>query len=129
MYYIPYMILKNQLMDEKKAKLIIEGVEVFFEANPEKKSCTVKAKIYYPLESLTSSLKENLHSLDYVKLQGKGGYLKAYPEDGFVILCQDIKVISSFTLFKLAMKHYMSTYDLWRSVVDDMIKSDGLLLI
>lgn len=129
MYYIPYMILRNQLMDEKKAKLIIEGIEVFYESNPEKNSCTVKAKIYFPLESLTSSLKENLMTLDYVKLQGKGAYLRAYPEEGFVIFCQDIKVISSFTLFKLAMKHYMSTYDLWRSVVEDMVKSDGLLLI
>lgn len=123
------MILKNQLMDEKKSKLIIEGIEVFFEANPEKKTCIVKAKIYFPLESLTSSLRENLFSLDYVKLQGKGGYLKAYPDEGFVILCQDIKAISNFSLFKLAMKHYMSTYDFWRSVVDDMITSDGLLLI
>ena len=114
---------------KKKAKLIIEGVEVFFESNPEGNSCLVKSKIYYPLECLTSSLKENLSTLNYVKLQGKGAYLKAYPEEGFVLLCQDIKSVTSFTLFKLAMKHYMSTYDLWKSVVDDMIKSDGLLLI
>jgi len=128
-YYIPYMLLKHQLIDQCKAKLIIEGVEVYFEAHPTKGTWLIKANIDYPLEELTPTLQDNLQSLNYVKIQSHGGFLKAYPKEGFVVVFQEIKIASDFILFKAAMKEFMSIYDLWKSVVDDIVRSDGLLLI
>lgn len=116
-------------MDQRRAKLIIEGVEVYFEAHPTREFWVVKANIDYPLEALTTTLKDNLQTLDYVKIQLHGGSLKAYPEEGFIVMSQEMKASSDFLLFKAAMKEFMSIYDLWKSVVDDMIRSDGLLII
>ena len=116
-------------MDQRKAKLIIEGVEVYFQEHPTRGSWIIKANIDYPLEELTPTLMDNLQSLDCVKIQLHGGSLKAYPEEGFVLVSQEIKISSDFLLFKAAMKEFMSIYDLWKSVIDDMIRSDGLLLI
>lgn len=128
MYYIPYTILKNQLLDKSKAKLIIEGVEVFFEALSDKNLCKVSAKIYCDVDSLTSSLKENLSSLQYLRLHNKGISLKVCLEEGCVILSQDLKVLSGFMLFKASVETFMSTYDFWKSIVEDMVKSDSLFV-
>ena len=129
MYYLPYMLLRHQLIDHHKAKLIIEGVEVYFEAHPVKEMWTVRAHIDYAPEVMTASLKENLLSLNQLKLHRCGGCLKAYPEEGFVVFSQPMKVATDFLLFKAAMKEFMATYDLWKSVVEDMMKSEGLLSI
>ena len=126
-YYLPYMILKNQLMGQSKAKLIIEGVEVYFEKLPGENRWLIKARMYYSPEVQTRSLQDNLQTLDHVKISR--GHLKAYPEEGFVVLYQETEALSGFILFKSTMKDFMSSYDFWRSVVDDMIKSDGVLLI
>lgn len=125
MYYIPYMILKNQLMDHSKAKLIIEGVEVYFELLPGNNCWVLKARIYYPSEVDSPSLQDTLHSLNYVKIQG--GNLKVYPEEGFVVLSQETKDLLSFLLFKSTMEDFMHIYDFWKGIVDDMINSHRTL--
>jgi hypothetical protein len=124
-YYIPYMILKNQLIDKRKAKLIIEGVEVYVEMGPQKNAWVIKARIYYPPEIQTPSLQEHLNSLNYVNISE--GYLKAYPEEGFVVLSQETREFLSFLLFKSRMQEFMKTYDFWKSIVDDMIKNERAL--
>ncbi len=116
-------------MDQRRAKLIIEGVEIYFETHPTKESWVIKANIDYPPEVLTATLKDTLQTLHYVKIQLHGGSLKAYPEEGFIVVSQEMKVASDFLLFKAAMKEFMSIYDLWKCVVDDMIRSDGLLIV
>lgn len=128
MYYIPYTILKNQLLDKSKAKLIIEGVEVFFETISGKNLCRVSAKIYCNVDFLTSSLKENLSSLEYLRLHNKGIALKVCLDEGCVVITQELKVLSGFMLFKASIQTFMSTYDFWKSVVEDMVKSDSLFV-
>ena len=121
------MILKNQLTDQCKAKLIIEGVEVYFERLPENGKWIIRAKIDYTSEANSPSLSENILSLDYVKIDS--GYLKACPEDNYVILIQEMHDLFSFDFFKDAMQNYMSRYDFWKSVVEDMIKNEDVLFI
>lgn len=118
------MILKNQLKDQSKAKLIIEGVEVYFEALPDSGKWVIRAKIEYNLEAHSLSLNESIESLDYVKIDS--GYLKAYLEEGFVLFHQETQDPFSFSLFKDAIEHFMSIYDFWKSVVEDMIKNEDV---
>lgn len=127
MYHTPFLILQSQLSDQKKAKLIVEGIEVFFQALDDEGVWVIKAKLYIPPESLSDSLKETLSSLDHIKAS-QGVRLKAYPEEGFVILTHITKASESFMHFKGLMKDFMSNYDLWKSVVDDMVRSEGILL-
>jgi hypothetical protein len=127
MYYTPFLILQSQLLDQKKAKLIVEGIEIYFQVHLEEDKWILKAKLYVPLESLTSYLEETLSSLDYVNL-GKGAAMKAYPEEGFVVLTHISESSKSFLHFRGLIKDFMSNYDLWKSVIDDMVKSEGLLL-
>lgn len=127
MYYIPYMILKNQLKDQSKAKLIIEGVEVYFETIPQNGKWIIRAKIEYTSEIKAESLKETLETLDHVRLEE--GYLRVYLEEGFVLFHKETHDLFSFDLFKDTMNRFMSTYDFWKSIVEDMIKSQNALSI
>lgn len=128
MYHIPYMILTSQISDYDRAKLIIEGVEVYFERQNLQGLWLIKARIYYPLDCLTDDLKETLESLDHINVHG-GGALKAYPEKGFVVFSKEYLAPLNESMFKSNIVEFMSKYDFWKSVVDDMIKSEGLLLI
>lgn len=121
------MILKNQLKDECKAKLIIEGIEVYFETIPDKGKWTIKAKIEYTPEDVTPSLNEIIQSLDFVKIEN--GSLISFPEEGFIVLSLEMGDLFSFSLFKEAIKSYMNIYDFWKSILEDMIKSKNLSLI
>jgi hypothetical protein len=123
-YYIPYLILKNQLKDHCKAKLIIEGVEVYFEKGASQDQWLIRANIEYAYEGKNSSLQEIIRSLD--KLAIENGYLRTYPEEGVVILVQEIEPLNHFTSFKEAIEKYMVIYDFWKSIVEDMMKSKGL---
>lgn len=127
MYYTPFLILQSQLTDQKKAKLIIEGVEVFFQVIPDLNKWILKAKLFIPLESLTDELEETLSTLDFVNL-GKKVTMKAYPKEGFVILTYIGEASENFLHFRGLVKDFMSNYDLWKSVIDDMVKNEGLLL-
>lgn len=125
-YYIPYMILKNQLIDKRRAKLIIEGVEVYFEMLAHSNYWVLKARIYYPLESNSQVLQDLLLSLNYVNIPQ--GNLRVYPEEGYVILSQDTPNLLNFASFRSTMEEFMKIHDFWKSVVDDMIKSESFLL-
>ncbi len=127
MFYTPFLLLQSQLLDQRKAKIIIEGVEVFFQALPEHDKWVLKAKIFIPLESLTQALEEELTSLDEVQT-GKGVLIKTIPDEGVVTISYIAKASSSFLQFKALIHDFMSSYDLWKSVTDDMIKNEGLLL-
>ena len=124
MYYLPYMILKNQLLDKRRAKLIIEGVEVYFEMLAEGSHWTLKARIHYEAES--SALQDLLQSLNYVRLPQ--GNLKVYPEESCVVLTQETPNLLHFLLFKSTMEQFMKTHDFWKGIVDDMIKSEASIL-
>jgi hypothetical protein len=127
-YYIPYMILKNQLQDLCKAKLIIEGVEVFFEKVPHKNSWIIKADIHFTCEEMGPGFIEAIESLDFVTIQRCKAHLKAKPKAGYVSLIKESSSIRSFAEFKESMKVFMELFDFWKSVVDDLVKSRGILV-
>lgn len=128
MYYIPYMILQNQLADLSRAKLIIEGVEVFFERSSNANTFVVKADIHFTCEQMDSCLIEALESLDFVNIQKCKAYLKANPSHHVVSLIKETSSLGSFLEFKDSMRVFMELYDFWKSVVDDLVKSRGVLV-
>lgn len=128
MYYLPYMILKSHLIDQNKAKLIIEGVEVFFEKRPGSKIITVYAHVHFDIDALNEMLNETLNSLTYIKIKNGVGELKAFPEEGFVSIVSSFSSIDTFIGFKDNMKAFMELFDFWKSVVDDVVKTEGSLV-
>lgn len=122
------MILKNQLQDLSKAKLIIEGVEVFFEKTSNKNSWIIKADIQFTCEDMGPGFIEAIESLEFVTIQKCKAHLKAYPEAGRVCLIKESDSIGSFVEFKESMNVFMELFDFWKSVVDDLVKSRGILV-
>lgn len=127
MYYIPYMILKNQLMDVSKAKLIIEGVEVFFEKAEQANAWKITAHIHFECDNMTKGLIETIEALDFVTIKQCKAHLKAFPSDGVVALVKETRSLQSFSQFKETMRVFMELFDFWKSVVDDVVKSRNLL--
>jgi hypothetical protein len=127
-YYIPYLILTNQLADVSKAKLIIEGIEVFFEKTSQKNTWIIKADIHFACDEMGPGFIDALESLDFVNIQRCKAYLKAFPKEGCVCLIKESSSLGSFIEFKEAMKVFMELYDFWKSVVDDLVKSRGVLV-
>ena len=62
------MLLKNQLLDHSKAKLIVEGIEVYFEVDQETQKWTIKANIPFYVEEMSGAFIETIESLNYVKI-------------------------------------------------------------
>lgn len=127
MYYIPYLVVKSQLVDRSRAKLIVEGVEVFIQTSSENKVWTFEAKIGCQYEQLTDFLKDNLMGLNDIKSQFSKALLRAYPEDGFVLISQKFPEVHGYLEFKNTMELFMTSFDFWKSVVDDVVNHENLL--
>ena len=128
MYYIPYMILTNQLANLSKAKIIIEGIEVFFEKTSQKNTWIIRADIHFACDEMGPGFIDALESLDFVNIQRCKAHLKASPKEGSVSLFKESSSLGSFVEFKDAMNVFMELYDFWKSVVDDLVKSRGVLV-
>ena len=128
MYYIPYMLLKNQLLDHSKAKLIVEGIEVYFEVDQETQKWTIKANIPFYVEEMSGAFIETIESLYYVKIHKARAFLKVFLEEGVVAFSSEVSEITSFICFKESMKVFMELFDFWRSVVEDIVKNEEIYI-
>lgn len=129
MYHIPYMILNHQLVDQSKAKLIIEGVEVYFIKDRCKSDWTIKASIPLFSEALSCMTTQVLEDLDSISLKKASAKIELYLEEGCALFSQDVSPISSYDGFKQTIESFMQLYDFWRSIVEDIVKSETLFAL
>ena len=129
MYQIPYMILKSQLADQTKAKLIIEGIEVYFEKNRQNNKWTIKASIPFFSDATSNSVLQTLQDLDCAGLKKVQAKLEVYLEQGVAVFVQNVGFIDSYMTFKETVEAFMKLYDFWKSIVEDVIKSESLFAL
>lgn len=127
MFNTLFLILKAQLTDQKKAKIIVEGVEIYFSIQEDHQIWNLSSKIYVPTPEMTEDLKELVHGISDMKTK-KNQSLKFIEKSGVVVFSMKAPLAMNIVDFKQLIKVYMESYDLWKSVMDDLVESEGLVL-
>jgi len=121
------MVLKHQLKEQGKSKLIIEGVEVYFEKCALSGGVLIKGSIPFCAKDLTLSVHETLKNLDAQALHKASAKIEIYAKEGYALFVQKTIELDSFVSFENTIKAFMKIFHFWSSIVEDVLNSQKLL--
>jgi len=125
MSYDAFLLVMSQLAGKRKARVVIQGVVIFFEVSPRKNHFTLYTKVYSGDGYLPKNVRSCVSSSGVLRWQHSGAYLKLDPLTHCVYLFQEIKMEEGKYI---PFKHHLSDFSMvaaeWREIFQDFAEQD-----
>ncbi len=126
MEYNAFLVFLNQIANQKKAKVVVQGSVIFIETSSHKGQWNLSTKILgTELKRIQKSLGLPM-SKGSLKWQGKGAYLKADPETDSLYLMQEIISSSKYIPFRHVIQDFASVASEWKEILEECSDEENL---
>lgn len=127
MEYNAFLIFLNQIENQRKAKVVIQGSIIFIETSSQIEHWSLSTKI------LGCSNKKLGRSLGLYtgaqswKWQEKGAYLKVDPETDSLYLVQEISSFKRYLPFKYLIQDFANIASEWKEIFQDYEEGESAI--
>ncbi len=126
MEYNSFLLFLNQMADQRKAKVVVQGSIIFIETS-NAGHWSLSTKI---LKSEIKKLKRSFGSYlsrSSLKWQEKGAYLKIDQETDSIYLVQEIISSKKYIPFKYLIEDFASVATEWKEILEGFSDEEKLL--
>jgi hypothetical protein len=119
MEYNAFLLFLNQIENQRKAKVVVQGSIIFIETSSQTEHWSLSTKI------LASSNRKLGRSLGLYtgaqswKWQEKGAYLKVDPETDSLYLVQEISSFKRYLPFKYLIQDFANIASEWKEIFQE----------
>lgn len=125
MAYDVFLLVMSQLAGNRKARVVIQGEVVFFEATDKKNRLTLYTKVYSGDGYLPPSVRSCVSSSGVLRWQCNGAYLKLDPIAHCVYLFQEVEMEENkYIPFRRHMAEFSQVSSEWREILRDFADRD-----
>lgn len=125
MSYDAFLLVMSQLAGKRKARVVVQGEVIYFEASPKKNRYTLYKKIFSGDGYLPSSVRSCVSSSGVLRWQRSGHYLKLDPLTHSVYLFQEIEwEEGKYIPFKHHFTDFCRVADEWQEILQDFAQRD-----
>jgi hypothetical protein len=127
MEYNAFLLFLNQIENQRKAKVVVQGSIIFIETSSQAEHWSLSTKI---LSSSNKKLGKSLGLYTGIhawKWQEKGAYLKVDPETDSLYLVQEISSFKRYLPFKYLIEDFASIALEWKEILQDQDEEDTLI--
>jgi hypothetical protein len=125
MSYDAFLLVMSQLAGKRKARVVIEGEVVFFEASSKKDQWTLYTKVYSGDGYLPANVRSCVSSSGVLRWQHNGAYLKLDPITHSVYLFQEVEMEENkYIPFKRHLADFSMVANEWREILQDFADRD-----
>ena len=125
MSYDAFLVVMSQLAGSKKARVVIDGEVIFFEASEKKNYWTLYTKVFVGEGFLPKSVRGCVSSSGVLRWQDSGAYLKLDISSHCVYLIQEVEMQEGKYI---PFKHYLSDFSIvaeeWKEILQDIAEGD-----
>jgi hypothetical protein len=127
MLHDAFLIVMSQLAGSKKARVVIQGMTIFFETSERTNHLTLYTKVYSGDGALPPNVRACVSSSGMLRWQARGAYLKLDAPTYSVYLIQEIDMETDKYI---PFKHYVSDFSIvaaeWRDILQDFEDSSSV---
>ena len=128
MEYNAFLVFLNQIANQKKARVVVQGSIIFIETASQNGQWNLSTKVS---SSEIRKLEKSLgmpFSKNSLKWQGKGAYLKADPDTDSLYLIQEILSSKKYIPFKHVIQDFASVASEWKEILEKCSEDENLML-
>ncbi len=128
MEYNAFLVFLNQIANQKKARVVVQGSIIFIETASQNGQWNLSTKVS---SSEIRKLEKSLgmpFSKNSLKWQGKGAYLKADRDTDSLYLIQEIISSKKYIPFKHLIEDFASVANEWKEILDQCSEDENLML-
>lgn len=126
MSYQAFLIVMSQLAGKQKARVVVEGEMIFFEASSKKNHYTLYTKVFSGDGYLPKNVRSCVSSSGVLRWQQNGAYLKLDPLTYSVYLFQNVEMQQGkYIPFKHHLSDFATVAAEWREILRDFAEKDG----
>jgi hypothetical protein len=127
MLHDAFLLVMSQLAGNRKARVVIQGMTIFFETSERTNHLTLYTKIYSGDCALPQNVRSCISSSGMLRWQARGAYLKLDAATHCVYLIQEIDMETGKYI---PFKHYVSDFSTvaaeWREILQDFEDSSSV---
>jgi hypothetical protein len=125
MSYESFLMVTSQLAGSRKARAVIDGEVVFFDASEKKNRWTLYTKVFCGDGYLPKDVRACVSSSGVLRWQQMGAYLKLDPLTHSVYLFQDVEMEEGkYIPFKHNVDHFCMVANEWRDILKGFADND-----
>lgn len=125
MSYDAFLVVMSQLAGKRKARVVIDGEVIFFDASQKKNHWTLYTKVYSGDGYLPKNVRSCVSSSGVLRWQHSGAYLKLDPLTYSVYLFQEVEMEEGkYIPFKQHLSNFSMVAAEWRSILRDFAEKD-----
>ncbi len=125
MSYDAFLLVMSQLAGKRKARVVLQGKVIFFEASQRKNHWVLYSKVFSGDGYLPKNVRSCVSSSGVLRWQHSGAYLKLDPLTHSVYLFQEIEMEKGKYI---PFKHHLSDFSMvaaeWREILQDFAERD-----
>ena len=125
MSYDAFLVVMSQLAGHRKARVVINGDVIFFEASEKKNQWTLFTKVFTGEGFLPRSVRSCVSSGGILRWQGEGAYLKLDVSSHCVYLIQEIQMQEGkYIPFRHYLSDFLNIAEEWKEILQDIAEGD-----
>ncbi len=125
MSYNAFLGVMSQLAGKRKARIVIDGEVIFFEASERKNHLTLYTKVYSGDGYLPNNVRSCVSSSGLFRWQQSGAYLKLDPFTYSVYLFQEVQMEEGkYIPFRHHFSDFLLVARQWREILLDFEQKD-----
>jgi hypothetical protein len=129
MSYGAFLLVMSQLVDKRKARVVIQSEVVFFEIAQKKNHYILYTKVYSGEGYLPKNVRSCFASSGMWRWQSKGAYLKLDVSTSSVYVFQEVEMQKGkYIPFRDHLNAFSSVASEWREIFQDFARKDYAFL-
>jgi hypothetical protein len=125
MSYDAFLLVMSQLAGKRKARIVIQGEVIFFEASQRKNHYILYTKVYSGDGYLPKNVRSCVSSSGLLQWQHSGAYLKLDPLTHSVYLFEEVQMeAGKYIPFKHHLNDFSTVAAEWREILQDFAQRD-----
>jgi hypothetical protein len=126
MAYDVFLLVMSQLAGRRKARAVVEGEIIFFEAFPKKNRLTLYTKIFSGDGDLPPGVCSCVSSSGVLRWQHSGAWLKLDRDACAIYLFQEVEMQENKYLpFRYHLTEFTRSASEWREILRELADRDG----
>jgi hypothetical protein len=127
MSYDAFLLVMSQLAGKKKARVVIQGLVIFFEPSHKQNHWVLSTQIFSGEGYLPSSVRSCVSSGGMLRWQHRGAYLKLDPKTHSVHLIEEIQMEENqYIPFKSYLNEFLSVATEWKDILHELADRDSV---
>jgi hypothetical protein len=127
MEYSAFLLFLNQISNQRKAKVVIQGSVIFIEKSCHTDYWSISTKVVGSHIKQLNGVLGSYLSRGSLRWQGRGAYLKVDEETESVYLVQEVLSSKKYIPFKSLINDFASVALEWKEIFEDGSDEESLI--